>query len=269
MPYVERVVVAGGVRETRKMYTGRVHTKGATREKHTGKTSKAQEKVNERKTEEVIRWILNGNFVFGDLHLVLHYYDKLVTLEQAEQDKKDFLLLLRAYCKKHGIPWKYLAVTETKRMTNVHHHIIMPDAPIKDLFELWEKVVGVGGGNVSNKPLDRRGNHAKLAHYLMKESKSTADRYREAGKRYKRFSRAQGMVTPEPQYTVVEAATWAKEPKPSKNYILLKDDDGNTARSGIHEWNGWPWQEYTELWVGADPPKKPNPRARKRRRRTP
>lgn len=269
MPYVERVVVAGVVKETRKMYTGRVHTKGATRAKPQNPTGKAQEKVNERKMEEVIRWKLNANFAFGDLHLVLHYYDKLVTLEKAEKDKKDFLALLRPYCRKHGIAWKYLAVTETKRMSNVHHHIILPDIPLKDLFELWEKVVGEGGGNVSNKPLDRRGNHAKLAHYLMKESKSTAERYRQAGKRYKRFTCAQGMEAPEPQYTVVKSSTWAKEPRPTKGYTIQKDENGNTTRSGVHEWNGWPWQEYTELWTGGSLPPKPRQRAKKRRRTKP
>lgn len=264
MPYVKRVVVAGGVRETRKMYTGRVHTKGAKRAPHQGKTSKAQEKVNERKLEEIIRWRLNANFSYGDIHLVLHYYDKLVGLEQCAQDLKDFLALLRDYCRKHGLEWKYLAVTETKRMTNIHHHIIMPDIPIKELFKLWEKVVGEGSGNVSNKPLDRRGNHKKLAHYLIKESKSTANRYREAGKRYKRFTCAKGMIVPEPQYTEVEAATWTEDPKAGKNYILMKDENGATARSGVHEWNGWPWQEYFELWTGPGAP----PGSRQKRRKT-
>ena len=267
MPYVERVVVAGGVRETRKMYTSRVHTKGASRAEQQNHTSKAQEKVNERKLEEIMRWRLNANFVFGDIHLVLHYYDKLVELEKAEKDKKDFLSFVRGYCQKNEIPWKYLAVTETKRMTNVHHHIILPDIPIKELFKMWEKVVGQGHGNVSNKPLDRRGNHAELAHYLMKESKSTAERYRKAGKRYKRFTCAQGMEAPEPQYTVVNSSTWVKEPRPSNGYIIWKDKNGNTTRSGVHEWNGWPWQEYTEIWVGRDPPPKPKGSIKRRRTR--
>lgn len=262
MPYVERVVVAGLVRETRKMYTGRIHTQGATRGKPEKKTDKAQEKVNERKVEEIIRWRLNANFRFGDLHLVLHYYDKAVELERAEQDKKDFLALLRRYCKREGIPWKYLAVTETKRMTNVHHHVIMPDVPMQDLFALWERVVGAGNGNISSKPMDRRGNHEKLANYLTKESRSTAERYRKLGKRYKRFTCAQGMEAPEPEYTIIQSDTWAKAPRPTRDYTLLKDDDGNTTRTGIHEWSGWPWMEYKELWIGAEPPPRPRHRLR-------
>ena len=265
MPYVERTVVAGLIRETRKMYTGRIHTKGVERAKNIGTTSQAQAKANERKAEEVLRWRLNANFTAGDYHLVLHYYDKLQELEKAEKDKQEFLRLLRKECKAAGIPWKYVACTETKRMTNIHHHIILPAMDTAILFSIWERVVGSDGGNISIKPLDRRGNHKKLANYLMKESRSTVERYREIGKRYKRFSCAQGMDMPEPRYEVVRAARWADEPKPKKNYILLKDDDGNIACSGIHEASGWPWQEYFEIWAGDGDP--PPIRTKKRKRK--
>ena len=267
MPYVERTVVAGVIRETRKMYTGRVHTVGAVRAKNSGKTPEAQAKVNERKAEENLRWRLNANFTAGDYHLVLHYYDKARELEQAEKDKQDFLSLLRKECRKLDTPWKYVACTETKRMTNIHHHIILPAIDVAILTATWERVVGRNGGNISIKPLDHRGNHGKLAKYLMKETRSTAQRYREAGKRYKRFSCAQGMVMPEPQYTIIEASKWTAEPKPKKNYILLKDDDGEVARTGVHETNGWPWQEYFELWVGEGRPPGTT-KCRKRRRKT-
>ena len=95
MPYIERIVEAGPIRETMKTFTGRVHTQGAAREENRGPTSEAQAKVNERVAEERLRWKLNANFTPGDYHLVLHYYDKGVTLEQAEEDKKEFLRLLR------------------------------------------------------------------------------------------------------------------------------------------------------------------------------
>lgn len=266
MPYVERVVVAGAVRETRKMYTGRVHTEGAARSSPTGKTTEAQAQVNSRKAEETLRWRLNANFTAGDFHLVLHYYDKEVGLDQAEEDKKAFLRLLRKECKKRGIPWKYIACTETKRMTNIHHHIILPAMDVTILSSIWDQVVHDRGGNISIKPLDRRGNHKKLASYLMKETRSTVQRHREAGKRYKRFSCAQGMEMPEPQYRVIQASKWAAEPKPKKNYILLKDDDGQVARSGVHEINGWPWQEYFELWAGEGSPPKGNTKKRRKRK---
>lgn len=270
MPYVERIVEAGPIRETLKTFTGRVHTQGATREENRGPTSEAQAKVNERVAEERLRWKLNANFTPGDYHLVLHYYDKGVTLERAEEDKKEFLRLLRKECRKLGVAWKYVACTETKRMTNVHHHIIMPAVEVAVLSAIWERVVGQNNGNISIKPLDKRGNHAKLARYLMKETRSTVARHKEAGKRYKRFSCAKGMVQPEPVYHVIRAASWAKEPRPRKGYVLLKDDNGATCRSGVHEVNGWPWQEYFELRVEppGPPDKQKTPPRRRRRNRT-
>lgn len=259
MPYVVRTVVAGPIRETRKFYTGRVHTKGIKRAPVSGEgTGAAQQKVNDRQAEEKLRWKLNANFSPGDYHLVLHYYDTQQDLQKAEADKREFLRLLRKEFRKLGAVWKYVSCTETKRMTNIHHHIILPEVPPSILSKVWERVVGENGGNISIKPLDRRGNHAKLARYLMKESESTVRRWRELGKRYKRFTCAQGMIQPEPAYQEIPSAHWAPEPRPRKGWNLLKDDDGATVKNGVHEINGYPWQEYFEIWAGrGSPPDKP------------
>lgn len=251
--YVKRTVIAGAVIETKKMYTSRVHTKGVRRQPKTKDTAKAQHAVNERKAEERLRWKLNANFAYGDLHLVLHYYDKAVTLEQAEADKRAFCRAMRAHFRKIGKAYKYVACTETKRMTNVHHHIIMPAIDLAVIQAVWERILGDRLGNVSVKPLDRRGNHAKLANYLIKETRKTMERCRAAGVRYKRFSCAQGMVQPEPVYDTVSARSWSNMPKPRKGYILLKDDNGDVLRTGIHELTGYPWAEYIELRVTQEP----------------
>lgn len=247
MPYVRREITAGAVREVKKYWTGRVHPKQATRAPHSGTTSEAQQKVNERKMEEKLRWILNANFRYGDHHAVLHYYGKEVSMEQAEADKSAFLKLLRKWCRKNKAEWKYVAVTEKK--SKMHHHLILPPVPVDVMQALWEEVVGGNCGNITIQPLDRRGNHAKLASYLIKQSRSMAAYWAEQGKRHKRYSVAKGMVVPEPTYRIVSANRWTDAPKPRKGWILLKDDDGNTCRSGIHELTGWPWQEYFELRV--------------------
>ena len=247
--YVKRTVIAGQVVETKKMYTPRIHTPGCHRQQNMGKTGQAQARVNERQAEDKLRWKLNANFTAGDYHIVLHYYDKSVTLEQAEADKTAFLRTLRTRCRQQQITWKYVACTETKRMTNIHHHIILPAMQLSMIQQTWETVLGDRIGNISVKPLDKRGNHAKLANYLIKETRRTIERYRESGRRYKRFSSAQGMVIPQPKYQVIAAATWAKEPRPRKGYVLLKDEDGNTMRTGIHALTGYPWAEYIELRI--------------------
>lgn len=244
MAYTERTVTAGDIRETKKMYTTRVHSKGAARGKAVNRTKEAQARVNDRRAEENLRWILNANFKAGDLHVVLHYVDKPQELDKAEADKREFLRLLRREVKKLGKEWKYIACTETKRMTNIHHHVILPALPIELLQELWERV---SGGNLSLRPLDKRGNHGKLANYLMKETRRTVERWRERGVRYKRFSRAQGMEMPVIEYRTIHAGKWNKLPKARKGWQLWKDENGETVRTGWHEVSGWPWMEYTEI----------------------
>jgi len=252
MPYIEREVLAGDVREVRRMFTGRVHTKGAQRGPRQGKTGEAQEKANDRRAEENLRWAVNGNFGAGDLHAVLHYYRQRKAMEEAEADKREFLRLMRKECKRMGIGWKYIACTEMNKAGDIHHHhILLPPIPMEVLQEVWERVAGPGG-NVSIKPLDKRGNHAKLASYLMKYTRQTAARYRAMGRRYKRFTAAQGMRRPKITYRVIPARSWKEQPRPRKGWELLKDENGEVARSGWHELTGWPWMEYTEIRTDKD-----------------
>jgi hypothetical protein len=243
MPYIRRTVDCGRVKEIKKMFTTRVHGKGGRRAVQTGATSERQQLINERRAEDELRWLLNTNFGRGDFHLVLHYYDKQITLKRAEQTLKRFLRLLR---KALGRSFKYIAATETKRMTNVHHHIILERVDLQLCQDIWEQVVE-GQGNVSLKPLDSRGQHGKLAHYLMKETRSTMKRYKELGKRRNRFKKSRNLDKPEVRYEVVAANSWAKEPKPRKGSYLYKFDNGESYRAGISE-NGWAWQEYFEIY---------------------
>lgn len=245
MPYVRRTVVAGSVRETKKMYTPRYGGKGK-RGLTVSDTGEAQEKVNERKAEERLRWKLNANFGKDDLHAVLHYNDKPQDFWKVIEDKEKFLRVLRSECKKRGIALRYVATTETKRMTNPHHHIILNDMDIHIVTAAWEKVTG-GAGHASFKPLDGRGNHADLAAYLMKESKSTQKRLAEGGKNKKRFSCSTGLTMPVPKYEIIPSESWRKEPKAKKGYELYKFKDGETCRMGFHEVSGYMYLEYWEV----------------------
>lgn len=246
MPYVHRIVRAGNTVEHKRMYTCRIHTKGAPRRPNEKKTSEAQAKVNERKAEEQLRWMLNANFGHQDIHLVLHYADKERQLQDCREDLSKFLAQLRKECRRAGRPLKYIAVTETKRMTNIHHHIILKKMDISILQEIWERIEGSGG--ISMRPLDRRGNHYKLASYLVKESRSTMERYRELGIRGKRYSASQNLERPKPVYEKCKAKTWKDDPKPKKGAQLYKFDDGSTVKTGYNETSGYPFLEYIEVF---------------------
>ena len=176
MAYVHRVVKAGPCVEHKKMQSFRVHTKGVKRSPNTGHTTEKQERINERVAEEHLRWDINANFGHRDLHAVLHYYVKDSSFEEILENKAAFLRNLRKLCKKRGITFKAVVVIETKRMTNPHIHVIISRMDPEIITEAWENVPR-GGGGISFKPMDRRGNHYKLAAYLMKESRSTMERY--------------------------------------------------------------------------------------------
>ena len=253
MAYVQRTVIAGRVRETKKMFTSRVHSEKAERGRSHKADPEAIERSHEKEREDKLRWKINANFDAGDLHIVLHYYDKEIGLEEAEEDKKSFLRILREKCRRLGKVWKYIACTETKRMTNIHHHILLPDMELSIIRDCWSQVLGERGGNISVKPMDERGNHAKLANYLMKETRATVQRWKEKGKRYKRFNCAQGMEQPKPTYQIIAAQNWAREPRAHKGYIILKTETGENAATGIHAESGWPWQEYFELRIDDRP----------------
>lgn len=253
MPYVHRRVKAGRTVEHRKFQSFRVHTKGVKRGPNRGTTSEKQARVNERVSEEHLRWDINANFDHRDLHAVLHYYAKDTAFAQVLKDREAFLKELRRLCEIRGVRYKYILVIETKRMTNPHLHLIISRMDPEIIYEAWQ-AVPVGGGGVSFQPMDRRGNHCKLAAYLMKESRSTMERYRKMGVRGKRYTKSQNMVKPEITYEVVPSSSWRKEPKPRQGATLYKFDDGAESRSGWHEASGYPYQEYFEIFDEKKPP---------------
>ena len=150
MPYVHRTVVCGETVEHRKMYSSRVHSKEVKPRKRSSEkeTSKRQERINERVAEEHLRWLINCNYHYGDFHMVLHYWCKTITLEQAERDRAAFFRELRKAYAKEGKRLKYIAVLETKHMTNVHHHILLPRFDAQIIAAAWTKVTN-GAGSIS------------------------------------------------------------------------------------------------------------------------
>ena len=250
MAYVHRRVQAGPIVEHRKMQNPRYHTKGGKRGPHTGSTSEKQAKINERVAEEHLRWDINANFRWKDIHACLHYsfLDKPTTLRKILEDKAEFLANLRKLCRKHKVRPRVLVVIETKSMTNPHIHVISSKIDTEIIQEAWEQVPE-RGGYISFQFLDNRKNHRKLANYLTKESRSTMRRYREElGIRGKRYTKSQNMVKPKVVYEPVAASSWRKDPKPSKGAYLDKFDDGSTCKTGWHEVTGYPYQEYFEVF---------------------
>lgn len=250
MAYVHRRVVAGSTVEHRKMMSPRYNTKGVQRGPNRGTTSEKQAKINRRVAEEHLRWDICANFGYRDYHACLHYafLFKPTTLQQILEDKRVFLKELRKRCRKAGVRVKYIMVIETKSMTNPHIHLVINRIDTDIIQEAWEAATG-GNGYVSFQCLDKRGNHAELAHYLVKEGRSTMKRYQELGIRGKQYTKSQRMVKPEVTYEPVAASSWRKDPKPANGAYLYKFEDGATTRTGWHELTGYPFQEYFEIFA--------------------
>lgn len=250
MAYVHRRVVAGSTVEHRKMMSPRYNTKGVQRGPNRGTTSEKQAKINRRVAEEHLRWDICANFGYRDYHVCLHYafLFKPTTLQQILEDKRVFLRELRKQCRKHGIRVKYITVIETKSMTNPHIHLVINRVDIDVIQKAWE-VATAGNGYISFQCLDKRGNHAELAHYLVKEGRSTMKRYKELGIRGKQYTKSQNMAKPEVTYEPVTASSWRKDPKPANGAYLYKFKDGSTTRTGWHELTGYPFQEYFEIFA--------------------
>ena len=257
VPYVKRTVKAGEVIETWKGHTPRVHPNGAKRAKNFKDTEKAQMDANERRAEANLRWQLNANFSKNDMHVVLQYWEKPTSIDEMEEDARKFLSVLRKECKKFGIVLKYVLAFETKRMSNPHIHIVLNKMSMEIITESWAKVTKLGSANF--KPLDDRGNHAELASYFIKESKSTVARWKKGQKHKKRFWCSKNLEHPEPKYEIIQSNSWKKEPKAREGYALYKDKNGVTVHNGVSEITGYAWQEYFEVKIHPNPIRRGNP----------
>lgn len=76
------------------------------------------ESVNRKNALSKLRWTINANFVPGDYWITLTYFAQdWPTLERALDDYRKFMRELRKVYARHGIPLKYVSVTERRRAT--------------------------------------------------------------------------------------------------------------------------------------------------------
>lgn len=238
MPYIEETVITGKIIEISKRYSSRYQKKGITRSCNIEKTQEAQKKVNERNAETRLRWLINTNFGYQDIHLVLTYKreNRPETPEDAKTDLEKFLRKLRNHYKKLGKELKYIAVTEYKNGA-IHHHLIINSIDTRCLTELWQH------GQPRPTYLDNSGQYSNLASYLIKETRKTFDS--PEGTHKKRWCASKNLKQPEIIKKIIPVNSWRKEPKAKKGYVL----EINSIRSGIHELTGYPYQFYSMVKI--------------------
>ncbi len=247
--YIKKTWKAGKTVEVKKTYSARFGKKLA-RSENLLDTSKAAEKVNRDNAIANLRRILNENFRPGDWHAIFTYPQTVPpNEEEAREDRRRFLRLLKAVYAEQGAELRAVSVTEWTHK-RIHHHIILPNLPdMKPVKALWKQLLSAKYYTDEERrngeplhlrfpwsPLDDSGQYGELAEYLVKET----DKSRKLrGKYCRRYSCTKNIVRPQPKVEIISAAEWRDEPPQRKGYYIDRD----ASFSGISEYTGLPIQE--------------------------
>lgn len=227
MGYRVKIWDMGDVVEVQKYHSGNYGAPGKKRQPKSRDTPEDVKRVNERqKVRKVWRLIL-ANFKRGDWHLILRYRDKPM---EPKRTLQRFLGKMRRECKKRGIPFKYIAVTEIGKRGGVHHHMVIEDLPgIQDMVKKsWEE-----GSTYWADLYESEDSFETLAEYLVK--KTTKEEIPGCS-----YSTSKNLIIPKPRVEKRPARTWRENPKPKKGFYIVKDSLVN----GINPITGAPYQRY-------------------------
>lgn len=191
----------------------RINTEKKKREKKLHPTSEAVARINFRNAVKVLTAKINHNFKPGDYHLVLTYKN-VPKPEEAKKHLENFINNTRRYCKKMGVDFKWVAVTEYKH-SRIHHHLVINKIDLEIIDKYWKY------GYEYPVMLDKSGNYYRLAEYLLKETEKT---FRESGSIQKRrYSSSRNVVMPEVKREKVAGREVIYDIKPPKGYYIDED----------------------------------------------
>ncbi len=235
--YWEREVRAGNTIEVKRYHTGRARPRGQPRQKRYSETTFSQEEVNRKNAEDMLRWLLNTNFGYGDYHIVLNYQrepcDPYRTFDEMRCDVSRFIRNLKRRYLNEGKEMKYIYVIEVGEKSSRHTHVVLNGISIKLIQDCWQF------GRITCTPLDRSGDYRRLANYLMKYSDKT---FRNVGAAMKtRYSRSRNLQLPNIRKTLIKkASTYRKLPVAKKGYEIIVD----TVEYGVDNF-GYPFMKYS------------------------
>lgn len=229
--YKVKIYELGDVVDISKYYPGNYGAPGQKREKKQKPTPEDVKKVNERRKARKVWRLILANFREGDWHLILRYRGENPDPREAKEKLKRFLGSVRKDCKKKGVPFKYIAVTEIGKRGGVHHHLVIEDIPgIQEIVKnRWKE-----GSTFWADLYESEDSFMKLAEYLVKkESKEKVPGCS--------YSTSKNLIIPKPRIETRQARQWREEPKPKKGYYIVKDSLVN----GVDSVTGKPFQRYT------------------------
>lgn len=234
MPYVKTTCDLGDIIQVSKHYPGNFGAPGMPRGGRRERTPEEIEANNRRNRERNLQRIILANFREGrTVTLTYRQGERPESWSEALDQRRKFLAKMRAVCKKAGIPWKWIIVTERGKKGQVlHHHLVIEDRTdpldlLREVGKAWTY------GRVQSTKMEMEDDMFRvLAEYLLK--KETKEDLQ--GKAY---SRSRNLIIPEEKREVVHARKWAREPKPPRGWYVA----GPVWNARTPE--GWPVQRYT------------------------
>ena len=138
----------------------------AARMKERIRSSRAQQRLNDRRAENAFRRKAETNFTSRDYFLTLTYKGPAPEMEQARRDFRNFIARVNRRRAKRGLPpCRYMAVLEAgNRSGRAHHHVLIDGGMSRDGYEeIW----GMGYANADRLQTHGEGLKA-VCRYMLK-----------------------------------------------------------------------------------------------------
>ena len=246
MPYVKKTVSCGKVKFVKKYFASKhSQKKQEFRSTKSGKTSEAQEKINDKNKVERFSILANANFTTDDYFVTFTYKreNRPNSLDEARQEWNKVLRRLRIAYKKECEELKYLWCLEHKKYA-WHFHLLANNAVNSKVFRsAWDF------GKVHIENLDNREYHS-VGEYMMKEQYIHEDDRKTKVQRC--YGSSRNLFRPEAEVELLEDSNWAETPTEEEEWVLVEDsvDNGEVVIEGIDA--TFRYQSYIERYKSND-----------------
>lgn len=222
MPFVEKVITAGDIKEVRRYFSSRIG-KNIPRGPNENKTPEQVEKVNARIAKDKLEKLVHANFIGGVDYFTTLTYRKFendknhdwaknpATKQEIQWMKSEctkHMRKLRDWYKKQGITLKYIKVTEIRDKDGVgirpHHHLIISMSSMDALAEMWPH------GRVTTSRLDMDYDRInELVSYFTKQKLEPAERQILS----KRWDQSKNLDKPDVDIKEIKSISVSRPPK--------------------------------------------------------
>lgn len=281
MPFVEKIITAGIIRETRRYFSSRIGL-NIPRGPNENPTPESAEKINERIARDKLEMMVHTNYIGGVDYFTTITYRKFendksrdwekqpateVEIKWMKKECAKYMRKLRNAYKKMGIDLRYIKVTEIRDKDGVgirpHHHLFINKSSMDMVAELWPH------GRVTTSTLDADYQRINdLIGYFTKQKLEPAER----AILTKRWDQSKNLKKPSVSVSEISSVNVSRPPKEVDGilkgckkyagYKIIEWRNGYSDRTG-------PWQYVKMVQVsnGGPPGKKPSRKGKSKKKR--